>query len=246
MYILPIKLLNMLSSLTKFINHPIVTRVFILAFTSLTILGSAASCGIPGLNIGNSNATPKILGVLKQDPNFVLKDGTKRDGFGTINAVKLLDGQIQTDGLAQIPGLQLVQTGKNNFYLLSSNRGLFKSYTTREINNQKLDTDVLVWERKYVFPISQNSTAEEVTSLVAKNNSFVASSMAVNPAKPEIVYLTGKVGTFGKIFKSTDSGNTFSEVYSEVESGVTVVASAIDPANSQSVYALMEVLLGKS
>jgi hypothetical protein len=230
----------MLATITKFINHPAVTRIFILLFTSLTILGSAASCGIPGLNLGGSNTVPKTLGVLKQDPNFVLKDGTKRDGFGTINAVKLLNGQIQTDGLSQIPGIQIIQTGKNNFYLLSASRGLFKSYTTREINGQKLDTDVLVWERQYVFTIPENSSTEEVTNLVGKNNTFVASSMAVNPAKPETVYLTGKIGNFGKIFKSSDSGKTFSEVYSEVESGVTVVASAIDPANSQSVFAILD------
>jgi hypothetical protein len=230
----------MLVSITKFINRPLVTRIFILVFTSFTILGSAASCGIPGLNIGNSNATPKVFGVLKQDPNFLLKDGTKRDGFGTINAVKLLNGQIQTDGLSQVPGLQMVQTGKNNFYLLSANRGLFKSYTTREINNQKLDTDVLVWERKYIYTIPQSASAEEVNNLVAKNNAFIATSMAVNPAKPETIYLTGKVGNFGKIFKSSDSGNTFTEVYSEVESGVSVVASAVDPVNSQSVFAILD------
>lgn len=230
----------MLSSLTKFISKPIITRIFVLAFTSLTILGSAASCGIPGLNIGNSNNATKILGVLKQDPNFALKDGTTRDGFGTVNAVKLLNGQFQTDGLGQVPGLQMIQTGKNNFYFLSSNRGLFKSYSTREINNQKLDTDVMVWERKYVFAIPQNASAEEVTNLVNKNNTFVANSMAVNPAKPEIIYLTGKIGNFGKIFKSSDSGNTFTEVYSEVEKGVSVVASAIDPANSQSVFAILD------
>ncbi|MBC7471938.1 MAG: hypothetical protein H7196_01575 [candidate division SR1 bacterium] len=230
----------MLFSLTKFISQPIITRIIVLAFTSLTILGSAASCGIPGLNIGNSNASPKILGVLKQDPNFILKDGTKRDGFGTINAVKLLNGQVQTDGLNQISGLQMIQTGKNNFYLLNSTRGLFKSYTTREINNQKLDTDVLVWERKYIYPITQNASVEEVTNLINKNNTFVASSMAVNPTKPEIIYLTGKISTFGKIFKSIDSGNTFSEVYSEVESGVTVVASSIDPTNSQTVFAILD------
>jgi hypothetical protein len=230
----------MLKSFTKFINRPIISRIFVLAFTSIIILGSAASCGIPGLNTGNSTATPKILGVLKQDPNFVLKDGTKRDGFGTINAVKLLNGQIQTDGLGQISGIKMVQTGKNNFYLLSAGRGLFKSYTTRDINGQKLDTDVLVWERKYIYPIPQNASADEVSNLVVKNNSFIANSMAINPAKPEIIYLTGKLENFGKIFKSIDSGNTFSEVYSEVENGVSVVSSAIDPANSQTVFAILD------
>jgi photosystem II stability/assembly factor-like uncharacterized protein len=230
----------MFTKIKNFSNRPVVARVFILLFTSLTILGSAASCSIPGLNLGNSNGPTKIYGILKQDPNFTLKDGTKRDGFGTINAVKLLNGQIQTDGLAQVSGLQMVQVSKNDFYLLTSTKGLFKSYTTREINSQKVDYDVLVWERKYIFPIPQNASNDQINQILDKNNSFLPSSMAIDVNRPETFYLTGKLGNFGKIYKTSDSGNTFKEVYSEVQSGVTVVASAVDPANNQSVYAILD------
>ena len=232
--------MNITKQIAALNQHPIFQRVAILIFTSITILGSAASCSIPGLNFGGSNTPTKIAGVLKQDPSFTLSDGTKRDGFGTVNAVKLLNGQIQTDGLSQVSGIQMTQIDKNNFYLLTATKGFFKSYTTREINGQKVDYDVLVWERKYVFPIPQNASNDQVNAVVEKNNSFVPTSAAIDPSKPETIYITGKIGTFGKIYKSSDSGNTFKEVYSEVESGVSVVASALDPASSQSVYAVLD------
>jgi photosystem II stability/assembly factor-like uncharacterized protein len=228
---------NLLSKLT---TNLMVNRILILAFTTLTILGSAVSCSLPGFNNGAANQPTKILGILKQDPNFVLKDGTKRDGFGTINAVKLLNGQIQTDGLSQVSGIQMIQTGKNGFYLLTSNKGLFKSYTTREINGQKLDNDILVWERKYIFPVAANASESDLNTALVKNNEFIPTSMSTSAAKPETIYVTGKVGAFGRVFKSADSGNTFKEVYSEVEKGVSVVASAVDPANSESVYAILD------
>jgi hypothetical protein len=213
-------------------------RVVILIFTTMIILSSAASCTLPGLN--NTPTQQNILGVLKQDPNFKLPDGTKREGFGSVNAVKLLDGSYDTSGLSTISGTKMIQLGKEDFYLLTQNKGLFKSIKTKEINGKTYDFDVLAWERKYVYPIPQNATQEQFDAALAQNNGFIATSVSTLSDKPKIVYLTGKVGTIGKIFKSTDGGNSFKEVYSEIQSGVGVVTSAIDPRNENRIFAALE------
>jgi hypothetical protein len=226
---------NFLSSSTI---SPLAQRVMVMIFTAMIILSSAASCTLPGLN--NTPKTTNILGILKQDPNFKLPDGTKREGFGSVNAVKLLDGSFDTAGLSTVSGSKMIQLGKEDFYLLTQNKGLFKSIKTREINGQKYDFDVLVWERKYVFPIPANPTQEQLDTALTQNNNFLATNVSTLISKPQIVYLTGKVGTIGKIFKSTDGGNTFKETYSEIQSGVGVVTSAIDPRNENRIFAALE------
>jgi hypothetical protein len=226
-------------NLIKFGSISVVTQRFvILVFTAMIILSSAASCTLPGLN--NSSKTTNILGILKQDPNFKLPDGTKREGFGSVNAVKLLDGSYETSGLATISGTKMIQLGKEDFYLLTQNKGLFKSIKTKEINGKTYDFEVLAWERKYVFPIPQNATQDQLDAALTQNNGFIATNVSTLIDKPKIVYLTGKVGTIGKIFKSTDGGNSFKEVYSEIQSGVGVVTSTIDPRNENRIYAALE------
>jgi hypothetical protein len=219
--------------------QPWLERCFVLVLTSMIVLSSAASCTIPGFQ-NNQKSQSSILGVLKQDPTFTLPNGTKRDGFGAINAVKLLDGTYQTNGLSDVSGLKIIQISKDEFYFVSQTRGVFKSIKTREINGQKYDFDVTAWERKYIFPIPQEATQEQVDSLVAKNNNLLISHVSVNPQKPQTLFVSGKLGQIGKIYKSTDSGNSFKEVYSEIQNGIGVVTSSIDPRNENQIFAALE------
>jgi hypothetical protein len=229
----------MFPQITKFFSQPIVQRTSILAFTSMIILSSAASCTLPGFN-NASNQPTTILGVLKQDPNFVLPNGTNREGFGAVNAVKLLDGTYDTGALGQISGTKMIQFGKEDFYILSQNRGLFKSIKTREINGQKYEFDVLAWERKYIYPVDKEGTNEQIDANIAKNNTIIATSIAIEKSRPQIVLVSAKVGNIGKIFKSTDGGNSFKEMYSEVQNGIGVTTVVVDPRSDQRIYASLE------
>jgi photosystem II stability/assembly factor-like uncharacterized protein len=62
-------------------------------------------------------------------------------------------------------------------------------------------------------------------------------SMAVNRFEPKIVYATAVLGSRGKIMKSEDAGETWKEAYTEPADGSLVLSLALDPQNSQNIFA---------
>jgi hypothetical protein len=227
------------SRLVSITKNPVFVRISVLLFSSLIILTSAASCSIPGFTPAG-NQQNRTLGILKFDPNFRYDDGSKLTNFAKLNAVKQLDGNINTDGLTNVSPIKMAQIGKEDFYLLTRSRGLLKSDTTNQINGQTLSQNVQIWERKYIFPVPKNGSNDEVNAAISRNNSFESASMSFLASQPDTIYITGKINQIGKIYKSTDGGDTFREVYTEVQQGVSVVASTIDPNNPNRVFAFLQ------
>jgi photosystem II stability/assembly factor-like uncharacterized protein len=205
----------------------ILHRIGLIVVTGLAILTSAASCTIPGLNLGN-NSTPTTLGVLKQDPSI------STEKFGKINAVQTVSGQVDPAGLSNLSGLKMQLTSPDNLYLLTTQKGLFK--TTDGGRN---------WKRKYIFnPVSNNSDSKardaEINSILAKNDALVSQDFAVDPTNQNNIFYAVSLNKVGKIYYSNDGGDSFKEVYTEVASGVDVKLVTIDSKNPLRVYAVLQ------
>ncbi|MFM6254933.1 MAG: hypothetical protein ACKPEQ_38340, partial [Dolichospermum sp.] len=80
-------------------------RVLIVIFTSITILGTAASCSIPFIN--NQSKPTVIYGVLKNDP------AVRSDGFVRANAVLQPDGSTDNQGLSGLSVLKIERISKD-------------------------------------------------------------------------------------------------------------------------------------
>jgi hypothetical protein len=111
------------------------SKLAIVLLTSLVILSSAASCTLFGGQSLN-------LGVLKRE-NL---DG-KGYKFNFINTERKYTGEIKTNNLSAASGLKMIQTSRNNLYLLTEKNGFFR--TTDGGQN---------WERKYLFAFESTSS----------------------------------------------------------------------------------------
>ncbi len=211
--------------LSKLSNNIILKRVLMLFLSSIIILTTAQSCSIPGFR---NNQTPATLGLLKKgDPR------SKSDKYIKINAVKQLDGNISVDGLSGISGIKLVNYNKDTLYFLTSGKGLFKT------------TDGgYTWQRKYIFKVQSNKTDQkqrdtEINNLINLNNSVVFTDLAIDPSNENIIYLAGKYSNFGKIYQSIDGGETFNEIYTEINQNIAVNLLAINPQRPLRVFAVL-------
>ncbi len=200
----------------------VVQRLLIILFTCLAILSSASSCTLFG---GSSSGV--VLGVIKRDN----PDG-KGYRFGFINTEKLYTGEVKQGKLNPASGLKMAQTGANSLYLLTEKNGFF-----RTVDGGKH------WERKYVFGFEGTATERrqiqrEINAWLARNDSFIATDFVVDPKDDEIVYITGQFENVGRIFKTENGGNSFSQIYSSVEKDGFVRFVTVDPENTQNIYAL--------
>ncbi len=210
----------MIKRLTK---HPVLYRVFILFISSIAILGMASSCDLPGTG-GGSQTT---FGVLKRIPS------EKQDGFLRANAVRDLDGNLNNQGLTPYSALKMVRHSQDELFVLTREKGLFKT----------VDGGI-EWSRLYVFPIYNtdgSSTPEsEVRKRLQDNDSLIINDIAVNPDNPEIIFVAGKYNNLGKVYRSLDGGDSFQELYTEVQDRIGVIFIALDPNSPLQVYAVLE------
>jgi hypothetical protein len=212
----------------KFTHSPKIIRLLTLVFSSVVLLATAQSCSIPGLT-PTTPASTTTLGMLKKGDSR-----STSQNFIKINAVKQLDGKINVDGLKNLSGLKIIQYSSDVFYLLTQERGLFKS------------TDGgYSWERKYIFKVGSSKTDQkekdaELNSQIARNNLIVPTDLAINPQNDKIIYVAVTDNKIGKVYQSSDGGETFREGYTEVQisSGVTFIS--VDPKNSLRVYGVLQ------
>jgi photosystem II stability/assembly factor-like uncharacterized protein len=212
--------------LLSFSGHPIFKKILTLGFTALAILNLAASCTLPGLNLGSINNSGLVLGVLKKDPAI-------SKSFGKINSVKTLDGSVNKQGLGNISTLAIEQIDKDNYYLLTKNKGFFVTKDGGKL-----------WSRQYIYPIRTNSGQADL----AANDSFQSTSIKVDPANKNLILISGTVNGVGKIFRSVNGGKNWDEAYTEIDTNTEILSLAIDPKNNANVFALLKkgVLLGSS
>lgn len=206
-------------------------RGFNLAFSSLLILTSAAGCTFQNPFGGNANQPSTNYGVIK----IVDLSGDKK--IGAVNFLEQVDyetGETNTTrGLGAVSGSNLVSGGNpDEFFLVGVNS------IHRTTNGGQ------AWRRQYVFEIKSNKgTREERTAerqqQLAQNNSFALSGFVIDPTDSKNVYVSGLIQKVGKIYKSTDSGATFKEIYSEVTPDVNVSNLSVNPNNNQQIFAVL-------
>jgi len=196
------------------------SKLAIVLLTSLVILSSAASCTLFGGQSLN-------LGVLKRE-NL---DG-KGYKFNFINTERKYTGEIKTNNLSTASGLKMIQTSRNNLYLLTEKNGFFR--TTDGGQN---------WERKYLFAFESTSSdkrqiQKDINNWLQKNDRFIATDFNVSLFSQEVVYLAGQFEEFGRIFKTENGGNTFRLIYSGIEPKGFVRFVSTDPNDPERVFAV--------
>jgi photosystem II stability/assembly factor-like uncharacterized protein len=198
--------------------------------SGLLVLTSVAGCNFQSpFSSGSSN--PTSYGVVK------IVDFNANRQIGAINFLEQIDfetGQTNlTRNLSSVAGTNLLSSGKNDEYFLVSSTGLYKTTEGGQ-----------VWRRKYVFEIkSEKASAEERNTerlaQLAQNNALNITGFIVDVTNPETLYLSGSVGKIGKVYKSTNGGDKFEEVYSEVTNDVVISNLAINPANNNQIFAVL-------
>ena len=202
-------------------------RILVLLVTSLAVLTSAASCDfLPNINLG-FNREPVTYGVLKKDPKI-------RDSFGRINTVKNLNGQDNPNGLLDVSTQELLPLTSDNLFLLTEEKGLYET-----------ENGGRFWERRYIYPVGSDlsdpeARNAEIAAQVAANDNIVTTDDEISTRNPNIIFVAGTVERIGKIWRSENGGRTFREVYSEINSGDSIVGVEIDALSDNVVYALLE------
>jgi len=193
----------------------------IVVSTSLIVLLTAGACSVPGF----SPRAQDTLGIIKRDPSVL------QSGFGRVNNVQTLSGEVVQNGLGGLSGLKLEYLEEDTLWYLSRQKGLFIS-----TNGGRF------WERKYIFEVSSPSDTDEDTfnSQIAANDALRLTDFALDPSDPQTIYVSGLQGGIGKIWISADKGETFREIYSEVEQDIAVQFLAVDSQTSGNVYAMLE------
>ena len=208
------------------LKSPKFNRIVTILFSSLVVLTTAQSCTLPGFT---PTVNTTVYGIFKKGDSR-----STSTNFIKINAVKQIDGSINVDGLKDISGLKLIQYDKNILYLLTQQRGLFRS-----------DDGGYTWSRKYIFKVEstqsdQKARDTEISSEIARNNLIVPTDLAINAQNDKIIYVAAKDGNIGKVYQSTDGGENFREIYTEVAVNTGVTFVAVDPKNPLRVYGVLQ------
>jgi photosystem II stability/assembly factor-like uncharacterized protein len=195
------------------------------------ILSAAAGCTFPG-SIGNSTATPTTYGIIK-----IVQQGSSKQ-IGSINFLEQKNyetGETNTDrGLSNLTNANLfVGAKKDEFYLVSQKQGVYFTENAGQL-----------WRRIYVFTLdSKKATPEERTTerdaQLNKNNLLTINGFVLDPSDSNTIYVAGLLGNIGKIYKSTDKGVNFKEIYSEVNQDIAVNRVVVNPSNSFELYAIL-------
>lgn len=203
-------------------------RILIIIVSAFAVLTTAQSCTIPNF-FNNNTQTQFTLGVLKKgDPKV------NTDNFVKANAVKPISGNVNKDGLNAISGIKMIQFDKDTLFLLTRQKGLFKTSESGRL-----------WERKYLFTVGSSESDQkkkdaEINSQIVRNDAFVASDFSIKPGDKDVIYVAGKDGGLGKIYKSTDGGNSFQEVYTEVQKDVGVTFVTVSTQDPTQVFGVLQ------
>jgi hypothetical protein len=205
--------------------NKILKKISLLAFTSICILTTAASC-----SLNPFESTPKVvglMGIIKQDPAI---DPSR---FGAINAVRLLNNEVAANALNNSAVIKIKQIDSQTLFTLTRDKGVLFT------QNGGID-----WTRLYLYPVEFTADQDKQKQAVfqaqlAKNDATLITDFWVNPNDISVIYIAANEGGIAKIFKTIDGGANFTQVYSEVNAGTSVDKVLIDPKNPNHVYALL-------
>lgn len=202
-------------------------RFLVICFSAISVLGTAFSCSLPtGFGIGQTQAT--TLGLLKRDSEI------REEGFVRANSVVNVDGQNDSQGLSKISISKIYRFDKENLFILTKEKGIFKT-----------EDSAFNWKRIYIVPVDSknsdnNAKTKENASKIAQNDKLIINDFAVDPADKQNIFLALSENNVGKIYQSKDGGSSFKEIYKEVSQNIGVSLIAIDPVDTQKVYAVLE------
>jgi photosystem II stability/assembly factor-like uncharacterized protein len=222
----------LLENFASIFENSFLSRAATVVISGITILSAATGCNValPGLS-GLQGDSNQVLGVLKREPS------RKLEGFVRANAVKTGNEQnpVNVQGLSNLSSIKMLRYDKDNLILLTQEKGMFVSSEAGR-----------VWERRYIFPVSSNKTNEqernnELNDKITRNDAFEGRDIAVNPRDKNNFFIAGKdKDNIGKIFQTVDGGQTFTQIYSEVQADIGVNLITIDPVNPLRLYAALE------
>jgi hypothetical protein len=207
-------------------------RVFVIFFSSILILGTAQSCTLFPSSLSGNNRLE--YGVLKRDPVLQKEKNINPDGFAKINAVSNINGQVENQGLNKVSSTKIYRSNKKTLFLLTKEKGIFKS----------IDGG-LVWQRLYIFGVgssnsNQKQKNQEIGNQIKKNDNLVINDFSVDKSNDQIIYVTVLEEGLGKIYQSTNGGESFREIHTEVEERIQILFVASDPVNPERVFAVLE------
>jgi hypothetical protein len=200
----------------------ILNKILVIAFCTIAVLGTAASCSLNPF--GGKETNISTLGMLKLT--------TESAEFQKINAVTLINGKTDEENLSQLSVIKVKEVNADTIFVQTVEKGLFKT------TNGGKD-----WSRIYIFPVDYTEDKEEQKILEAqlkKNEEVLVKDFWVSPQDNNVIYIAAKQLDQGKIFKTVDGGKTVREVYFEInDTGSSVDYVVIDPVNEDRVYALL-------
>lgn len=203
----------------------IFNKSLVVLFSVVVILSTAFSCSLPTNFFGSQTQT--TLGILKQDPDV------RSDGFVRANSVTGVDGKVETQGLSKVSVVKFVRHSKDELFIITKEKGMFKS------------TDAAVnWSRMYIIPVDStngdnNTRSKENSSKISQNDALIINDIAVDPLDSKNIYVALSDNKVGKIYKSSDGGDTWREIFKEVSNNVAVNLITINPLNNKQVYAVL-------
>jgi photosystem II stability/assembly factor-like uncharacterized protein len=193
--------------------NTILRRAMVLLFSFVAIFSSAASCNFFG-DVGISNSNLRY-GILKSDP------GVYQGGYAFTNNVKNFKDYTDPKGLNAQSGIKLIQFNKDKLYYIAQNKGLFKT------TNSGKD-----WNRIYVYPIKGDNKKTWDQEIADNDLLKITDVSFINES---FFYVAGTKNEVSFVYKTTDAGLTFSEVYNTQGSGKNVAIEQVlaDPRNDQ-------------
>jgi hypothetical protein len=196
----------------KIWENTITRRIFVVVFSSLAILGTAASCSLPG-------SAENVYGVLKRDPAI------RNDGFVKANAVQTLSGEVNGQGLTPVSAIKIYQVPESNtLYLLTKDKGLFRS-----------EDGGVLWNRLYVLPLGDDQETG-----IRENDNLDIVDFDVDRNLGQVIYVAAVKDGTSKIYQSLDAGQNFSEIYTEIQDRDDIGLIRVDPVNTTNIFAIIE------
>lgn len=207
-------------------------RIFIVVLSSILVLGTAQSCTLFSNPLSSSNRLD--YGILKRDPILQKEKNINPDGFARINSVININGKTENQGLKEVSSIKIHRATKNDLFLLTKEKGMFKT----------LDGG-LNWQRLYILPVGSNNNnqrqkTQEINAQIQKNDRLIINDFSIDRSNNQIIYVAALEDNLSKIYQSTDSGETFKEIYTEVEDKISILFINVDPVNPERIFAVLE------
>jgi hypothetical protein len=204
------------------VSKEILSRYSKLMVVSVGILSLAGGCTFNPFQ----SLLPKSVayGILKKEP------GTLDGRFASVNTVVGLDGKTNdANGLLKVSIIKMKQIAKDDILALGSNAGMYRTTDGGKS-----------WARLYLFDEKDPSDAV-VKANIAHSDGFIYTDFQYDLISKVLLVSGQDTDKVGKIYKSTNDGDTFKEIYSDPSSLTTIKNIIIAPTNPKILFAASDL-----